>query len=127
MNILNFVMVGSNDYKKSSEFYDAVFKPLKLKKILTTEKYIGYAHSNEPEEVKFYITNPANGKPATFGNGTQITLLAESKEAVEKFYEIAILRGAVDDGGPGVRKDGNYYAYIRDLDGNKIAAKSILK
>ena len=82
MNILNFVMVGSNDYKKSSAFYDAVFEPLKLKKILTTEKYIGYAHSNEPEEVKFYITNPANGKPATFGNGTQITLLAESKEAV---------------------------------------------
>ena len=127
MNILNFVMVGSNDYKKSSEFYDAIFEPLKLKKILTTEKYIGYAHSNEPEEVKFYITNPANGKPATFGNGTQITLLAESKEAVEKFYEIAISRGAVDEGGPGVRKDGNYYAYIRDLDGNKIAAKSILK
>ena len=127
MNILNFVMVGSNDYKKSSAFYDAVFEPLKLKKILTTEKYIGYAHSNEPEEVKFYITNPENGKPATFGNGTQITLLAESKEAVEKFYEIAISRGAVDEGGPGVRKDGNYYAYIRDLDGNKIAAKSILK
>ena len=41
MNILNFVMIGSNDYKKSSEFYDAVFEPLKLKKILTTEKYIG--------------------------------------------------------------------------------------
>ena len=35
MNILNFVMVGSNDYKKSSAFYDAVFEPLKLKKILT--------------------------------------------------------------------------------------------
>jgi catechol 2,3-dioxygenase-like lactoylglutathione lyase family enzyme len=127
MNILNFVMIGSNDYKKSSAFYDAVLEPLKLKKILTTEKYIGYAHSNEPEEVKFYITNPENGKPATFGNGTQITLLAESKEVVEKFYEIAISRGAVDEGGPGTRKDGNYYAYIRDLDGNKIAAKSILK
>ena len=24
MNILDFVMVGSNDYKKSSEFYDAI-------------------------------------------------------------------------------------------------------
>ena len=32
-----------------------------------------------------------------------------------------------DEGAPGVRKDGNYYGYIRDLDGNKIAAKSILK
>ena len=127
MNILDFVMVGSNDYKKSSEFYDAILEPLKLKKIVTTEKYIGYAHSSEPEKIIFYITNPVNGKPATMGNGSQVTLLAESKEAVEKFYEIAISKGATDEGAPGVRKDGNYYGYIRDLDGNKIAAKSILK
>ena len=127
MSILDFVMVGSNDYKKSSELYDAAFEPLKLKKILTTEKYIGYAHSSEPEVVIFYITTPVNGKPATFGNGTQITLLAESKEAVEKFYDIAISKGAIDEGAPGVRSDGNYYAYVRDMDGNKIAAKSNLK
>ena len=127
MNILDFVMVGSNDYKKSSEFYDAILEPLKLKKIVTTEKYIGYAHSSEPDKAQFYVTDPVNGEPATFGNGTQITILAESKEAVEKFYEIAISKGATDEGAPGVRKDGNYYGYIRDLDGNKIAAKSVLK
>ena len=127
MNILDFVMVGSNDYKKSSEFYDAILEPLKLKKTVITEKYIGYAHSSEPDKAQFYVTNPINGEPATFGNGTQITLLAENKEAVEKFYEIAISKGATDEGAPGVRKDGNYYGYIRDLDGNKIAAKSVLK
>ncbi len=127
MNILDFVMVGSNDYEKSAKFYDAVLEPLKLKKILKTEKYIGYAHSSDPDKVQFYITNPINGEPATFGNGTQITLLADTKEDVKKFYEIAISKGGFDEGGPGVRKDGNYYAYIRDLDGNKIAAKSILK
>ena len=52
---------------------------------------------------------------------------ADNKEAVEKFYEIAISKGATDEGGPGARSDGNYYAYIRDFDGNKIAAKSNLK
>ena len=127
MNILDFVMVGSNDYKKSSEFYDAILEPLKLKKIVITEKYIGYAHSSEPDKAQFYVTDAVTGEPATFGNGTQITLLAESKEAVEKFYEIAISKGATDEGAPGVRKDGNYYGYIRDLDVNKIAAKSVLK
>ena len=127
MNILDFVMVGSNDYKKSSEFYDAILEPLKLKKIVTTEKYIGYAHLSEPDKAQFYVTDPVNGEPATFGNGTQITLLAETKEAVEKFYEIAMSKGAVDEGAPGVRSDGNYYAYIRDMDGNKIAAKKNLK
>ena len=127
MNILDFVMVGSNDYKKSSEFYDAILQSLKLKKTVTTEKYIGYAHSSDPDKTQFYVTSPVNGEPATFGNGTQITLLAESKEAVEKFYEIAMSKGAVDEGAPGMRSDGNYYAYIRDMDGNKIAAKSNLK
>ena len=127
MSILDFVMVGSNDYKKSSEFYDAILEPLKLKKTVTTEKYIGYAHLSDPDKTLFYVTNPVNDEPATFGNGTQITLLADSKEAVEKFYEIAISKGAADEGGPGVRSDGNYYAYVRDLDGNKIAAKSNLK
>ena len=127
MNILDFVMVGSNDYKKSSEFYDAILEPLKLKKTVTTEKYIGYAHSSDPDKTQFYVTSPVNGKPASMGNGSQVTLLAESKEAVEKFYEIAISKGATDEGAPGVRKDGNYYGYIRDLDGNKIAAKSVLK
>jgi len=127
MNILDFVMVGSNDYKKSSEFYDAILEPLKLKKTVTTEKYIVYSHSSDPDKALFYVTSPVNGEPATFGNGTQITLLADTKEAVEKFYEIAMSKGATDEGGPGVRSDGNYYAYIRDFDGNKIAAKSNLK
>ena len=127
MSILDFVMVGSNNYKKSSEFYDAILEPLKLKKIVTTEKYIGYAHSSDPDKTLFYVTSPVNGEPATFGNGTQITLLADSKEAVDKFYEVAISKGATDEGAPGVRKDGNYYGYIRDFDGNKIAAKSNLK
>ena len=127
MNVLDFVMVGSNDYKKSSEFYDAILEPLKLKKTVITEKYIGYSHSSAPDKAQFYVTDPINGEPATFGNGTQITILAESKEAVEKFYEIAMSKGAIDEGAPGVRSDGNYYAYIRDMDGNKIAAKKNLK
>ena len=127
MNIFSFVMIGSNDYKKSSEFYDAIFEPLKLKKIVTTDRYIGYGHSSEPGDVKFYVTKPRNGEPATYGNGTMLAFLADSREAVDKFHEIAIKNGAVNEGLPGVRKDGNYYAYVRDIDGNKISAKYILK
>jgi catechol 2,3-dioxygenase-like lactoylglutathione lyase family enzyme len=125
--MIGFVMVGTNDLDKAIKFYDAMLETINLKRAVTNEKYAGYSSKERPEDIEFYVTNPANKEKATFGNGTQITLLAESKEAVEKFYEIAISKGAVDEGGPGVRKDGNYYAYIRDLDGNKIAAKSILK
>jgi|TARA_B100000315_G_scaffold57696_1_gene52140 predicted lactoylglutathione lyase len=123
--IISFVMVGSNNLEKSSKFYDAVFVHLGIKKVTTTERYIGYGHSNDPNEVKFYITKPYNKKPATIGNGTMIALLAESNEAVDKLHATALENGAVDEGSPGIREDGNYYAYVRDLDGNKITAKCI--
>ena len=121
--VFSFVMVGSNDFKKSSKFYDVILKPLKLKKIVTTERYIGYGSLNEPNEVKFYITKPQNGELATYGNGTMIAFLAETRNAVNKFHEIALENGAINEGLPGIREDGNYYAYVRDLDGNKITAK----
>ena len=126
MNIFSFVMVGTNDLEKSSKFYDAVFVHLRLKKVSTAERMISYAHSNDPHEVKFYITKPYNKKPATIGNGTMIALLAESKEAVDKFHATALENGAVNEGDPGPRSDGNYYGYFRDLDGNKITARCLI-
>tara|TARA_B100001059_G_scaffold158639_1_gene158274 strand:- start:241 stop:624 length:384 start_codon:yes stop_codon:yes gene_type:complete len=126
MDIFSFVMVGSNDYKKLSEFYDAIFVPLGIKKIVTTDRYIGYGNLKESNEIKFYITKPVNGEPATFGNGTQVTFLAKTKNAVDEFYKIALSKGAIDEGSPGARSDGNYYAYVRDFDGNKIAAQYII-
>ena len=44
---------------------------------------------------------------------------------VNKFHATALENGAVDEGTPGIRSDGNYYGYVRDLDGNKITAKCI--
>jgi Predicted lactoylglutathione lyase len=55
-----------------------------------------------------------------------VALSAESKEAVNKFHVTALEIGAVDEGAPGERSDGNYYAYVRDPDGNKIAARCVL-
>ena len=54
-----------------------------------------------------------------------VALAAETKDAVDKFHKTAIENGAVDEGAPGVRSDGNYYGYIRDFDGNKITARFV--
>ena len=123
--IISFVMVGTNNLEKSSKFYDAIFVHLGLKKVSTSENMISYSHSNYPDAVKFYITKPYNEKPASVGNGTMVALLADTKEAVDKFHATALENGAVDEGSPGIRSDGNYYGYVRDLDGNKITAKCI--
>ena len=118
-----FVMVGSNDLNKSAKFYDSVFIPLEIKKVKTTDKYVCYAQKNSPDEIEFYVTKPNNKEVATYGNGTMITFLADSTKAVDSFHTIALENGGVNEGLPGIRSDGNYYAYIRDPEGNKICAK----
>ena len=62
-----------------------------------------------------------NLNKATFGNGTQISFLVNSKDLVNNFYNIGIKLGGKDEGAPGIRS-GDYYCYFRDLDGNKICA-----
>jgi predicted lactoylglutathione lyase len=67
---------------------------------------------------------PHNKKTATFGNGTMITFDIISKKDVDMFYNLALKLGATDEGLPGPRHEEHYYAYFRDLDGNKICAFS---
>ena len=124
--IISFVMVGTNDLNKSSNFYEAILAHLGLKKVTTTERYIAYGHSSDDDYAKFYITKPHNKENATFGNGTMVALSADTKDAVDKFYTTALENGATDEGKPGERSDGNYYSYIRDLDGNKITARFLV-
>ena len=126
-NIISFVMVGTNDLDKSSKFYDQVLANLGMKRVTVTERYIAYSHSSGDDSLKFYITKPQNKENATAGNGTMVALSAETKEALDKFHKIALENGAVDEGKPGLRSDGNYYSYIRDLDGNKIASRFLVK
>ena len=119
--MIGFVMVGTNDLNKAIKFYDALLETLNLKRTVTNEKYAGYSSKDNSEEIEFYVTNPANKEKATFGNGTQISFTVRSKETVDKFYNLGIKLGGKDEGAPGIRS-GDYYCYVRDLDGNKICS-----
>ena len=74
--------------------------------------------------IEFYVTKPANGKTATFGNGTQVSFNVSSRAIVDKFHEIGLKAGGSSEGSGGERPEGSgvYYSYVRDLDGNKICA-----
>ena len=119
--MIGFVMVGTNSLDKAIGFYDALLETIELKRTVTNEKYAGYSLKNKPDDVEFYVTNPVNKEKATYGNGTQISFLVNSKKTVNKFYNTGIKLGGKDDGAPGIRS-GDYYCYIRDLDGNKICS-----
>ena len=121
--MIGFVMVGTNDLNKAFKFYDVLLEMIELKRAITNEKYAGYSSKKNPENIEFYVTSPANKEKATYGNGTQISFLVNSKKTVDKFYNLGIKLGGKDEGAPGVRS-GDYYCYIRDLDGNKICAFS---
>ena len=123
---ISFVMVGTNDLEKSSKFYDTILAHLEMKRITVTDRYIGYGYS-EDDGAKFYITKPYNKENANAGNGTMVALAAQTKEAVDKFHKTALENGAVDEGTPGLRSDGNYYGYVRDHEGNKITARCVVK
>jgi catechol 2,3-dioxygenase-like lactoylglutathione lyase family enzyme len=119
--MIGFVMVGTNNLDKAINFYDTLLNTIELQRVVTNEKYAGYALKNKPDEVEFYVANPANKEKATFGNGTQISFLVNSKDLVNNFYNIGIKLGGKDEGAPGLRS-GDYYCYFRDLDGNKVCA-----
>ena len=109
------------DRDKATKFYDILLETIDLKRTVNNEKYVGYSSKQKPENVEFYVTNPVNKLKATFGNGTQISFIVSSKEIVDKFYNLGIKLGGKDEGTPRIRS-GDYYCYIRDLDGNKICS-----
>ena len=121
--MIGFVMVGTNNLDKAINFYDTLLNTIELQRVVTNEKYAGYASKNKPDEVEFYVTNPVNKEKASFGNGTQISFLVKSKDLVNNFYNTGLKLGGKDEGAPGIRS-GDYYCYFRDLDGNKVSAFS---
>ena len=119
--MIGFVMIGTNNLNKAIKFYDILLDSIDLKRVITNEKYIGYSSKKKPKEIKFYVTNPVDKNKATYGNGTQISFAVKSKETVDNFYNLGIKLGGKNEGAPGIRS-GDYYCYIRDLDGNKICS-----
>ena len=119
--MIGFVMVGTNNLNKAISFYDVLLETINLKRIVTNEKYAGYSSNENPKNIEFYVTNPANKEKATYGNGTQISFLVNSKVTVDKFYNLGIKLGGKNEGAPGIRS-GDYYCYLRDLDENKVCA-----
>ena len=122
--MIGYVMVGTNDLEKAIQYYDEVLKVLDLIRKDTDEVCAGYTQKKGDGSIEFYITKPINKKTATFGNGTQVSFITNSREIVDKFHEVRLKAGGTSEGSGGERPEGSgvYYSYTRDLDGNKICA-----
>ena len=115
-------MVGTNNLESAVKFYDQLMPKMNMIRVELSNDFAGYSLLNKPENIEFYITKPFDGNQANFGNGTMIAFSVETTEIVANCHRAGIDAGGKDEGAPGYRpKDGTaYYAYVRDLDGNKL-------
>ena len=96
-SIISHISIGTNDFEKAITFYDQVLPLLGCRRLMEHPGVIAYG-KQYPE---FWINTPFDNKAATVGNGTHISFIAPTQEAVRAFYEAAIAAGAKDDGPPG--------------------------
>ncbi|MCP3720613.1 VOC family protein [Paraburkholderia sp. CNPSo 3281] len=121
MAIFTHVTVGTNDLAQARDFYDNVLGELGLKRIADLGDNGSIWGQESPS---FFVLKPANGQPATIGNGVTVSFEAPNRASIDAFYDAALAAGAKDEGAAGPRgwAPHAYAAYVRDLDGNKLAA-----
>ena len=132
--MFTYTCLGTNNLHRAARFYDAALAPLGIHRCGGSSvsetgagDMLGWGSYDEDgkRERALWLCQPFDGQPATAGNGTMVALAANSWEQVEAFYTQALLHGGSSEGMPWLRPQYGpdfYAAYVRDPDGNKLAA-----
>ncbi len=124
--MFSHVMLGARDLKAMVGFYDAVLAPLGLERDEVPDAagpggVIWYVPGRRWPQ--FAIRKPLDGRPATAGNGVQVSFAARDAETVAACWRAALAHGGRDEGRPGPRPryaEDFHAAYCRDPEGNKL-------
>ena len=129
--MIGYVTVGSNDIERARLFYDGLLSGIGARRLLELPDGRGYTmYGRSGREPMLAVTRPADGQPASVGNGNMVALPMENPDEVGRFHAKALELGGSDEGAPGVRgpeEMGFYGAYFRDPDGNKFCAYHITR
>jgi catechol 2,3-dioxygenase-like lactoylglutathione lyase family enzyme len=130
--MLTYVYLGTNDLARATAFYDAALAPLGLQRCITGDPDWdrvsagwGTYEDSGAHELALWVGVPFNQQAATAGNGTMVAFRARGWQEVDDFHAAALAHGGSSEGAPGLRSHYSpdfYAAYVRDLDGNKVAA-----
>ena len=119
--MIGYVTVGTNDLPRAAKFYDALAAEMGTGRMMEFDSFIAWGTPGGSAGIA--ATAPFDGQPATVGNGVMVALEAVDQAQVGRLHAIALEQGGSDEGAPGPRGDGGFYAgYFRDPDGNKLAA-----
>jgi len=130
--VLSYVYFGTNNLERAIAFYNATLAPLGMKRCITGDPEWdrvsagwGTYEDGGLRELAFWIGIPFNQQPATTGNGSMVAFRARTWKEVDDFHAAALACGGSCDGAPGLRlhyAPDFYASYVRDPDGNKLAA-----
>ena len=119
--MIGYVTLGTNDLPKAAAFYDKIAAEMGIGRFMESDTFIAWGAAGGGAGIG--LTRPFDGKPMTIGNGVMVALAARDKAQVDRIYKLALSMGGTDEGPPGPRGEGGFYAgYFRDLDGNKLNA-----
>ena len=116
--MIGYVTLGTNNIDRAAKFYDALLGEIGAKRMMEGDNFIAWGTGMSSPGLG--VIKPHNGLQATWGNGTMVALVMDSKEKVDKIYKKAISLGAIDEGAAGPRGENFYAGYFRDPDGNKL-------
>jgi len=130
--MLTYVCVGTNDLARATSFYDTALACLGMRRCVTGDPEWdrisagwGIYEDGGARELAFWVGKPFDEQRATAGNGSMVAFRARSWQEVDDFHAAALANGGASEGAPGLRPHYGpdfYAAYVRDLDGNKLAA-----
>ncbi len=124
--MIGYVTLGTNNFETAAAFYDALLAEFGAGRFMESESFIAWGVSQDKSALS--IIKPADGNEASVGNGTMVALILDSTDKVDALHAKALELGGTDEGAPGPRGDGGFYAgYFRDLDGNKLNAFCMTK
>jgi catechol 2,3-dioxygenase-like lactoylglutathione lyase family enzyme len=130
--MFTYLTLGTDDLERAARFYDPVMAALGQARCETPGEeaepgWIGWGEYADEGRVQLalWLCKPFDGGPAGAGNGGMVAFKARSWQQVRDFHAAALAAGGQSEGEPGLRLNYNpdfYAAYVRDPDGNKLAA-----
>jgi catechol 2,3-dioxygenase-like lactoylglutathione lyase family enzyme len=117
--MIGYVTLGTNDLPRAKTFYDSLLAEIGIQRLMAFGDR-GYAWGVSMDKPSLAIMKPFDKQPATVGNGVMVAIVVDTRDKVDRLHKKALELGGKDEGPVGLRGEGFYAGYFRDLDGNKL-------
>ena len=111
--MIEHISLRCRNARASRKFYEQALAPLGYGVDREYGDAFGFVQNGRHD---FWVTKGRVGTP------THVAFHADAPSAVDAFYAAAMKAGAKDNGGPGMREDYGYAAFVLDPDGHNVEA-----